>query len=483
MRHLNWSSRCAPWTGALLLALVSLATDSTRAAPATSLVSPQVLPPGRVKVVFEVDGHLLPESNSQERANDKDSSAPPPVELKAKGDFIYEERIAHERRGRALRYYEQAEAELAIGRQPRQSSLREDRRFVAVDTEVMAGESGFRSLQGPLTREELELIELPGSSHLVNQLLPGRPVKVNETWTHDDSLLAQLLSLTGVTVNEVTSQFKGIDEDRQVALVTLNGKVLGYAAGVVTEIELEGKYNIDLQLQRVTWLALGIHEERATGPTKPGLNVQARVRMLIEPLATPPNLSPESLRAVTANVSEPTPLLEYQPSHGRFTLLHNRHWHVFGEQPELTILRLIDDGQLIAQCNLRSLSARQPSHAMSLSHFQKEIRTALGSAAKQIVDADETVQPSGVRELRVSIVGEVATAPVHWVYYQLADADGQVVTCVFTMSGQSVERFGSEDVSLVNSLTLNPPARSATPPADNEEPSGDVARRSDDPLQ
>ena len=234
---------------------------------------------------MEVDGHLLTRAT-------KDQAEGQQLELKAKGQFLYEERVVDRfvRRGPAL---------LRTGRgrdrrRPSAESVGLARRSSFYRRRREVNEGGFRSLQGALTREELELIELPGGSQWVDHLLPGRDVKVGETWTHDDQLIAQLLNLSAVTINEVNSELKAIDEEQHVAQLTLSGKTLGYVAGVLTEIQLQGKYNFDLQKQRVTWLALGIQEQRAAGLTKPGLQVEARVRMLIEE-AEPQHLTSRDL--------------------------------------------------------------------------------------------------------------------------------------------------------------------------------------------
>ena len=453
--------------GALLMALLAPVMSLARGAESATLTASSSPQPTRVKAVLEVDGQLVTRATQAQPAGQR-------LDLKAKGQFLYEERSTPQAAGEALRYYEQAEAEVAVDRQPSQPVLREDRRFIAVGGS--SADSGFRSLQGALTREELELIELPGGSQWIDQLLPGRVVEIGETWTHDDTLLAQLLNLSSVTINESKSELKSIDPDEQLAQLELSGKVLGYVAGVLTEIELQGKYNFDLQKQRVVWLALGIHEQRAAGLTKPGLQVQARLRMLVEE-HEPQHLTASTLKAVIEGSPEPSHLLEYQPPHGRFTLMHDRRWHVLSVRPELIVMQMVEDGQLIAQCNLRSLPARGTGEAISLSHFQEEIRTALGSAAKQIIDSNESMQPNGLRQLRVSVVGQVANAPVHWIYYQLTDSSRQLLTCVFTMSGQNVEHFGAEDIAFTSSLTLN------SPKASESEETQDVARRSTSDAQ
>jgi hypothetical protein len=412
-----------------------------------------------VKVILEVEGQLLSQPADQDEE-------PKSHELKAKGQFLYEERLASGLPRQALRYYEQAQADLSVDGRPNQATLRADRRLIAVDAlDDPDVDTTFRSLQGPLTREELELIELPGGSHVADQLLPERAVRVGESWSHADALLAKFLNLSAVTANQVTSQLLSVDRQQQVAQLAINGSLVGAVGGVISEIQLQGKYRFDLRSRRVSWLALGIHEQREPGLAKPGLRVRARVRMLVEP-AQPQHLAADAVQAIVATAPQPTDLLEYQSPDGRFALMYDRRWHLFAERPDLTVLRMIEDGQLIAQCNLRALSRPEQPKGLTLAEFQQEIRAALGKSAEQVVDSSESELPNGVHQLRVAVAGQVANAPIHWIYYHLSDGSGPSLTCAFTMSGADVERFAAQDVSFVSNLTLAPAQdRSATPRA------------------
>jgi hypothetical protein len=410
---------------------------------AVSLKAADNLPAAMSKVVFEVEGKLIAKP-------DPSSSDAPEHDLKALGNFLYEEQIVDFASRQAVRYYQQAESEISVDRKPHKIQLRADRLYTML--EPAKPDAEFRSLQGPLTRSELDLIEVPGGSHLVDQLLPGREVKIGETWTHSDELLAQFLNLDSVSVNDVKSELLSVEGG--VAKLALSGKLMGSVAGVITELDLKAKYNFDVQQQRVVWLALGIGESRAAGLTQPGLRVQARIRMLIES-GTTPHLAKESLEAVLASQGPRGDLLEYEPESRRFTLTHDRRWHLFSERPELTVMRFVENDQLVAQCNLRALSALPAGQTVSLVQFQQEIRKALGSSAQQIVDAQESTLPSGIRQLRVAVVGQVANTPIHWIYYQLNDAHQHRLTCVFTMSGEAVSRFGAEDLSMIGSLRMN----------------------------
>ena len=68
--------------------------------------------------------------------------------------------------------------------------LREDMRLIA----VKSGKAGvsISSPHGPLTREELDLIDLPGNTLLLDGLLPDEKVKIGGSWKIADAALGQI---------------------------------------------------------------------------------------------------------------------------------------------------------------------------------------------------------------------------------------------------------------------------------------------------
>ncbi len=449
-RHTSWIFTGILWCSLLNLAVAkpNLEVQSLRLTPTSDAA------PARVKIVFEVEGKLL--SQSADR-----SAEPQEHDLKAVGNFLYEERLVDSSQQQALRYYLEAAADVVVQAKPDRVKLREARRYMVV--EPRRTKATFRSLQGPLTREELELVEVPGGSHLIDRLLPGREVNVGETWTHDDQLMAELLNLDAVTGNDVKSELVAVTGDD--AQLALSGKIVGSVGGVMSEIDLRGRYNFDRSRQRITWLALGIGESRSIGLTVPGLRAQARLRMLVEAAPTP-HLEPETLEPILTGAPERHELLEYQPESSGFTLVHDRRWYVFRETQNLFVLRFVDEGQLLAQCNLQPLTPLSADVSVSLAQFQQEVRQALGSAAQQIVDAQDSTLPNQLRQLRVAVVGQVANAPIHWVYYQLIDPQNRRMSCVFTMSGEDAGRFGAEDLSLLGGLSLGSPSSDSSEGSD-----------------
>ena len=78
-------------------------------------------------------------------------------------------------RCRAVRHYDSIETEMVVAKHEMQPALRDDRRLIAVSVED--GAATTFSPTGPLTREELDLIQQPGDSAILvsafNDVLPA----------------------------------------------------------------------------------------------------------------------------------------------------------------------------------------------------------------------------------------------------------------------------------------------------------------------
>jgi len=390
----------------------------------------------------------------------------PAFPLKVLGDLVFAERVlGNPREGTAgaLRWYQQARGAIDVAGKPRPVSLREERRhFLIRASEAGTSDRGavYRCLEGPLTREERDLLELPAATHCLTLLLPAAPVAVRETWTIDDGRLAQLLNLDTVTAQSVVCQLDSLDDS--AAQMSLKGKVLGSIQGVVTEMNLQGKYQFDRSIRQVAWLALGIQESREAGLAEPGVRVSARLRVGMRP-SERPSLGGQ-LQAEIEQQASASDLIEYRPISGRFSLAHSSSWYLFEERPELTVLRYIEGDRMVAQCNLRPMSPVPTGSGLTLDQFRDEIRVALGSSAQQVVDSRETMQPDGTRQLRVLVVGQVADTPISWIYYHLVNSTGHRMTAAFTLAGDQMERFGAEDSNLVGGLNLTPASAAETTP-------------------
>ena len=202
----------------------------------------------RIKTVLEAEGHL--------QIHNKAKKDPTELPMRAVATIVYDE--VHQD-DKSVRYYHTAKAEIDVAKRPRKIELRSNRRHVVCQQENDSVELSCAT--GAITRDELELITVPCNSMLVNDLLPDKPVSVGDTWTHDDTLLAELTNLDAVTGNDVVSKITAIQKN--VVRIEINGKLIGSVDGVLSDIELKGKYNFDLKTKRINWLAWNIKEQRA----------------------------------------------------------------------------------------------------------------------------------------------------------------------------------------------------------------------------
>ena len=290
-----------PTIMALLMAigLVVVGTAwSGRARAAETFDLQPVLPADsitRVEIVLQVGGEALLVSEG------KKTSLP----MSVVANLAYDERLlpggTSAARVRAVRYYDTANVAIKMATGGQKPSLRADRRLIVASSDKAAVE--LVSPAGPLSRDELDLIELPGSSLLIDQLLPTGPVAIGDTWTHSADLLAGLLGLDATSDVEVTSRLEQVADG--LAKVVLTGSLRGAATGVGTQIELKAKYNFDLQSKRINYFALLVKEKRSVGHVGPGLDVVAKLLVKVTPITESVHLYARSNCPITGHYRGP----------------------------------------------------------------------------------------------------------------------------------------------------------------------------------
>ncbi len=407
----------------------------------------------QVQALFEVGGDL--------RLKD-DDQAPRVMKVSVVGKMEYVERLLNEsvdgRTAQAARRYRAAEATIKIDKGGVQPTLRADRRTVAVD--ISTGQATLLSSEGPLTREELDLIELPGNTVLLDQLLlSDRDVAVGDRWQHGDDLLAALLSIDAVSKSDVFSEVTQITAD--VVRCDFAGNVHGAINGVATDMQLKGRYKFDRRWGRISWFAMLNDEQRAIGHVGPGADVTSRLQIVLAPTAEIPELADAALAPAFAPQNDGLKLLEYRGGRGQFAFVHDRRWHVMQEDGEGAALRMVDRGELLVQCNVRALAKAEPGKHFSLAAFQADIQRSLDKSFGQFLQASESTNSRGYVVHRVVAIGTVAELPIEWHYYLVADPLGHQVVFAFTAESEQVPLLGEVDQSIVDSVELAAPTTAA----------------------
>ena len=376
---------------------------------------------------------------------------------------------------RAIRHYNKADAVIKVGEGGFKPALREERRLVAAEI----GEGGKTTLLSPLgtlTRDELDLIDILGNSLLMDRLLPDEPVALGDTWEHSDKLMAALLGLDAVSESTVVSKLTEVTD--AVVRVEMAGEVQGAIGGVSSEISLKAKYRFDLQTKRIDWLGLLVKEKRSIGHVLRGVELVARLQMQIGPKDDSAKLSDAALENISVDDISSKPddalrQLEYESPEAGWRLTHDRCWFVYSADHDHVILRLIERGELLAQCNISPLPDFPVDKPETLAEFQDEIKQALGKKFGEFVQAGQRMNDQEYRVLRVVVRGMVEDLPIQWFYYLIADKQGHQLALAFTVEAKLLERLGEADRTLIDGMRFverKPNSDDSEKKADDEKP-------------
>lgn len=374
---------------------------------------------------------------------------------------------------RLVRHYSSAEAKFNLKNTEFSEKLRDDRRLIVLQTDN--DEGTYFSPLGPLLREELELVDVQGSGVLPELLLPGKALKVGETWTMSDAAIVRLLSLDAVHKHDVVGKFDELREG--VAILSLEGKATGAVGGVSSEVNLKAKLNLDPQEQLLTWLALSINENRAIGHAQPGYDVTTRIRMLTAIAADAPEISEKSLGNLPLTAGLGEKLLTFRSEKGGFELCHDRRWRVMTERYDSAVLRLIDRGELVAQCNIAKLKNFAKGEKLTIEAFQEDVKKGLEKQKGAITEASQNTTDSGLVVQRLLVTGTSSELPIQWTYYHVADSEGRRASLVFTIDAKLVERYAHIDQELISAFRLFDPPKSVGEPTPAENAKAETAKK------
>jgi len=415
----------------------------------------------RVEAALEVSGeNKVLEENKVER-----------FKMSVLANVAFDEKVlelpaAGDRPIRAVRYYDKAAVLLKLESDEVRPTLGEDRRLVGVEVKPPA--VTLFGPEGPLTQDELELLEMHGSgiSLLVYRLLPDAPVAVGGSWKHQADLMAAVLDLDAVSQSDAQSVLRQVVGD--TAEVEISGRVEGAVEGVSTEIEMKAKYHFSLSAGRISWFGMLIRENRSIGHVGPGVEALSRLQMKITPLEESAALSDAALAGLQLTPDEDLTLLSHESPQGGWGLVYDRGWYLTRNEDRLAVFRLVTKGELVAQCNIHAMDDAPPEEQVTLEKFQEDIRQALGESFRQFLQASQRAGQSDCRIYRVVAAGEVEQLPIQWIYYFVADKHGRQLVLVFTIESKLLEQFAAADEQLIAALRLDPPEESPRPiPAGN----------------
>lgn len=400
-----------------------------------------------VEVLLEVAGDAKQITKERKQTTDA---------MKVVAGFRYEERILnfHSKEKVALksvRLYDLARAKMSVGETKRTPEL--DKNHNLILCEIDNSGTTLFSPQGPLKSDQLLLIEgIPGNTLSLDLLLPEEKVKIGDSWKIPDHAIRSFVNIDAVETQSLEATLTSVAED--FAMVEIVGESQGAYLGAYTEMSVQARYQFDFRTRRINWVGMLIEEKRAVGHVGPGLEVKARLQVKISPLETPGSLSDEILEDRDLQRSEFNLRLRHDEGKGAWRFQHPRSWYLIEDSPKTTLLRMLEKGELVAQCNIVSMPRVERRSLTSLQRFADDLKQGLGKNFGQIAAMEESVNANGENELRVIIDGAVEDLPLRWVYYLLTDKKGNQVVVVFVIEAKKLQLFGESDQDILESFRI-----------------------------
>ncbi len=396
----------------------------------------------RATVELKAEGTFRP-------ATPPGSPEPKPLALKVETRVEFDDRVAEVGRAGAP-----SKSARAVGRagatingevRPSASAIRPE---VAALVAAIKGDSvEVASLGGPLTRAELELVQGPGDPLALPSLLPTGPVAVGDRWAVGDLAARNLSGYDALAANSLEATLESVDDDR--ARVRLLGSIRGAALGGEGSMACDGGFSFDRKANRVDHLTLRRAETRRPGPVEAGLDVKS-VLTVARVAATAAGTAVDAATLATTPGRE---LLLFNAPDGKFSLIHDRDWHLYWDDARQVVLKRLDRGELVAQCNITDGPNAGKGRHQDPTQFRDDIRKALGGRFVRVVGQGEVdgVPDAGYR-FKVTVEGRQGDAGVLWHYYLIAGPDGDQLIATFTLGMAQQAQFADQDLRLIGTL-------------------------------
>jgi len=243
------------------------------------------LPVNKISARLDVRGDL--------RVN-TDGKAVTTIPMIVAGRLNYVERRLHATRSpeskaiKTIRNYELARADIRIGQGSTSSSLDTKAGLIVVNCKDVSTQAKtksehdgvdrveFHRIGEVVTSDEIDLINIPGNTAIINDLLNVKGVtRIGQAWKVDSELLASFLTIEAISQSDVELRLTRLTDGQ--AIVLMSGKISGAVSGVATEIDLNGVLNYDIDERQVSRLDLTIQENRSIGHAEPGFRVAAKL--------------------------------------------------------------------------------------------------------------------------------------------------------------------------------------------------------------
>jgi hypothetical protein len=376
------------------------------------------------------------------------------VPLSATAQHSFPERVLTADGGvvqKTARLYETAKARITRDRTSTDHTLRPSRKLIVAQR--YKDQFLVYCPAGALQRTELELLGDHFDTLAVIGVLPGKEVKVGETWKLANAVTQALCGLD-VIENKLTGKLDKVVGD--VAHFSVSGTAAGVENGAQVKMSIEAAGIFDLKTKRLTKLEWKQTDDRDQGPVSPASSVKTKVTLSREAIAQPKALDNVALVSVPAGFVPPEAMtwVEFRDEKGRYALLHTRDWQLTAMTAKHAVLRLIDRGDFVAQLSVTPWDKAKPGQHLSPEDFKKAMDNTSGWLPERELQAGPVPAAGGRWVYRLSVQGQLQGVPVLQNFYLVAAPTGEQVVLTFTLSAKQADKLGARDLSLAGSIEV-----------------------------
>jgi hypothetical protein len=354
---------------------------------------------------------------------------------------------------RAVREYETAQADINVGGVKTTSRLPEGLKLIVAQGRTEGVE--LYGVTALLTANELDLIRSPADSLALISLLPAKKeIEVGEKWTVPGWAFQMLTGLDAIIKGELVCTLDAVEKG--IARIKMNGKLEGAAVGSTTEVSVSGFFTYNLEGKFIAETDFVQTETRAVGPISPGLDITARIRLLRQPAKASGRLGDQKVIDAAANEPQATAKFLRFESPWNISGQHSRNWHLFQVDDKLAKFRLLDEGNLIAQCDMAVIASAKPGEHLSEQTFLTDIRKSLGDRLRTINKGEVVASSDRKFIYKVSAEGVAGDRNVTWIFYLVADPSGRQASLMVVLYTDLMDKLLGHDRELVDSLKFGP---------------------------
>jgi hypothetical protein len=430
----------------------------------------------RVRIELKANGLFRPAPGPGQVV--AETRMPKPLSLDVQTRLVFNERVLEldegtpatgaggsgvGRRGRprkVVRHVVQAASAINGEVRPMAAILRPEVAMLVAERRRHEGPVVVISPAGPLTRDELAVVQGVGDPLALTDILPSGSVSVGQTWRVGEAAAQGISEYDVITANRLDATLESFDQAR--ATVRIQGRIEGSLHGATGLMTCDGTLGFDRRMGWIDRLELHRNESRRPGPVEAGLDVKSTLTVARSADPPPATLADEALAGYSLAIDPRSERLLLKAPDGKASLLHDRKWHAFWDDPRMVVLKRLDGARVVAQCNLVVGPAAGRGRHQDPAQFKDEIRRVLGKRYVQLIGMGEVDgDPAGGYRFKVGVQGREGNLDVVWYYYLLASPAGDQLVATYTLAAQDARAFGDQDVEMIGTLRWSSPRQAA----------------------